>query len=110
MSYKGAALKISCPHCNEYESHEVHKTDPNRYHWGKEDIALFERLVGRDLHYRKRERKCSNCTKIFSTVEMSFDYLRALVNEVKALESKNEELKQKVSETGKSLIELSKET
>jgi len=107
MSYQGAAFKIRCPHCDDYESHEVYKSDQKIYHWGNEEVPMFERIVGRDLHYRNRIRKCSNCKKTFSTVEMVFDYLEGLINEVKKLENENKDLKSSIAEVGSTLIKLS---
>lgn len=81
---------MECPHCGTKDEHPVVRTDPLNYHWSDELAPLFERLVGRDISYRRRTKRCKSCEREFLTVEMANTYLRALIGEVQRLSAENE--------------------
>jgi regulator of replication initiation timing len=80
------ALRMTCPHYRVIGEHPVEMTDPSAYRWNDETGPMFKRLVGRDLSYRMRYKRCIGCRQQFSTVEMCDDYLRALMKEIARLE------------------------
>jgi hypothetical protein len=96
--YGRYALQMQCPHCGAFESHSTKRTYPKNYHF-RELRPLFERLALRDMLFRKRTKECHRCSKPFISVEVAFDQLEALFNEVTRLTSENERLVTEVTHT-----------
>src|SRR5579871_6119380 len=86
------SLRMHCPHCGERGPHHVVRTDPSHYYWDDETTEFFKRIVGRDIRYRCRTKECSSCGKQFSSVEMPWTFLFAMINEIKRLAKEMEQL------------------
>lgn len=99
-------LRMECPHCGVRDEHPVARTDPTNYHWSDELAPLFERLVGRDISYRRRTKRCKNCDREFLTVEMANTYLRGLVNEVLRLTAECERTAAALAEAELNVVRL----
>lgn len=91
-------LRMQCPHCGVKDKHPVVRTDPANYHWTDEVAPLFERLVGCDISYRSRTKRCKRCEREFLSVEMARVYLAALIGEVQRLSSECENATTDLSE------------
>jgi seryl-tRNA synthetase len=100
---------MQCPHCGQTAEHPVIWTDPSDYRWSDEMGPIFERLVGRDIHYRYRTKQCKKCEKEFKSVEMADVYLRALVNEVSRLRAEEQRLTSELAALGKEVSRSSAE-
>ncbi len=83
MSRKAIAMK--CPHCGKHGGHNVTTTDPAWYHYDDDHVALFERIAGTDISYRRRTKQCRFCGDSFNTCEMSDQFLHGLIKEVDRL-------------------------
>lgn len=92
-------LRMECPHCGVRDEHRVVSTDPSNYHWSDTLAPLFERLVGRDISFRRRAKWCKSCERQFLTVEMANIYLDGLIREVVRLTSENEKTAAVLAET-----------
>ncbi len=99
-------LRMECPHCGVRDEHPVVRTDPSNYRWSDELAPLFERLVGRDLSYRRRTKRCKNCEREFLTVEMANTYLRGLITEILRLTSENERTAAALAEAELKVVRL----
>ena len=73
-------LNMECPHCGKTGEHRIERTDPNHYIWSDEATVLFKRLVGRDISFRQRTKRCEVCKKTFISVELAKNYLGAVIN------------------------------
>jgi hypothetical protein len=87
MNYYGKIpLRMRCPHCNDYDSHPVIKSDSRVYHWDKETVSLFERIAGRDISYRRHSKRCKSCGRSFISIELASVFLEKLIKEVQQLD------------------------
>jgi len=99
-------LTMECPHCGARGEHRVERTDPGYYRWSDEASVIFKQLVGKDIFFRQRTKRCVKCGKSFISVEMAKNYLSAIINgllknqkAIEALQKQNksiEEEKQKL--------------
>jgi len=85
--YGKSPLEMHCPRCGTYGAHPVIRTDPKWYYCGDETKKMFERIVGRDLSYRRRTKRCIKCERRFISVEMANIFLDGLMEEIKRLEN-----------------------
>lgn len=80
------------PTLGERGSHPVVKTFPKIYRWDDWATSLFNKIVGRDISFRRRLKQCVKCRKKFLTVEMTRNYLSAMIKEIERLSQENEDL------------------
>ena len=86
------ALRMQCPHCGAYSDHPTEKTDPSRYRWDDQATEIFKELLGEDLSFRQRTKRCKKCKRSFMTIEMSKNYLGAMINGLKKDRRENSRL------------------
>ena len=71
-------LKMKCPRCGNKGHHKTQKTHPKFYHY-KNCKEYFESILGEDVEFRIRGKKCSLCQEAFNTIELPACYLDAMV-------------------------------
>jgi hypothetical protein len=86
-SGKTTSLKLRCEKCDTYTPHEAIKLHPGRFHWSSRRAQLFKRIAGRDLTCRARTRRCTVCNHELETVEMDFQFLKGMMEEIERLEA-----------------------
>lgn len=105
-NYVGRAGTImECPKCGKIGEYPVVKTNP-RVLMRANKTELFKRIAGKDVSYRRRTKRCSNCKGVFETLEMPDLFFDSLLGEIERLEQENTSLKNSICETGNSLLAL----
>ena len=85
--YGKSPLEMECPHCGAYGAHRVVRTEPKAFYWNDETTEMFKRIVGRNISYRRRTKRCRKCLRLFQSIEMANDFLEGLMGEVGRLET-----------------------
>jgi hypothetical protein len=108
-------LEFDCPHCKKRGHHPVVRTLRPFYHWDDVTVPTWKELLGHDLSYRVREKKCVSCSRQFETVEIAHEDFRLLVRELldllkkaAALEDAKEEARVAIKEAAKTLNRMAK--
>ena len=100
---------MKCPYCDKYGDHPTDKTHPKWYYWGDDMTPVFQRIAGRDIMYRKREKHCKFCYKTFETVEMWDNYLSGMVGEIQRLAEENTRLESCIEEYEKAIAQSNRQ-
>ena len=101
------SLKLTCPSCDRVTPHWVEQTDGEQVSLRDRD-DLFNRLIGKDLTFRRRQRRCERCFHQYSTVEFRADALDKLLSEIDRLNeiiSLDRQLSAQVGQRVSSLLE-----
>jgi transcriptional regulator NrdR family protein len=99
---------MECPRCGQVGEYPVIKTNPDVLKRANK-TQLFERIAGKDISYRRRHKRCSNCKQNFETLEMPDIFFDSLLNEIERLESQNKFLKQAIIDAGNYLLKQAEE-
>ena len=81
----GNALDLYCENCEMVTEHRVTRTHPEQYHWGGEQEEYLTCLLGRDLDFSLRQRIGRHCEEAVETIEMSFQKMQSLIDELDRL-------------------------
>jgi hypothetical protein len=88
MNYSGKTpLTMNCPHCDWYGAHPVIRTESKIYFWDADATAMFEKIAGKDISYRRRVKRCVKCGRQFFSIEMANVFLKALIEHALQLEN-----------------------
>jgi transcriptional regulator NrdR family protein len=88
MNYSGKTpLTMNCPYCDAYAAHPVIRTEAKIYYWDEAATSMFEKIVGKDISFRRRVKRCVKCGRQFFSVEMANMFLKALIEHAQQLET-----------------------
>lgn len=79
-------MRLPCPQCGDASNHRVRSTEKPIYRHSEGREAFFERIAGRDIRMRLRNKACGSCGHTFRTVEFCNNVFQSLMQEVQRLE------------------------
>jgi histone acetyltransferase (RNA polymerase elongator complex component) len=110
-------LTMECPHCGAMGEHRVERTDPSYYKWSDEASVIFKQLIGKDISFRQRTKRCVKCRKSFISVEMAKNYLGTIINgllknqkTIEALRKRNKSIEDEKQKLQTKLLKIHKFT